>query len=158
MPTQDRILLSLAGISGCVSVWLVFQSMTQWTLRPTASLSNLVFLAVVTSTIVIILLTKKTAGPQFSGRVRVNRRPVLLFGALAAVLLFVLTMMSDQAKDPGTESITLPLEASLAGFAGLGVLLILLRLMWQRVQAEPDIELAPGPIPNGRHTEGPPTV
>ena len=159
MPTQDRILLSLAGVSGCVSVWLVFQSTTQWTLRPTASLSNLVFLAVVTGTIVIILLAKKPAVSQrTSGRVRVNRRPLLVFGALAAFLLFVLTTVSDQVQDPGTESIVMPAEASLAGFAGLGVLLLLLRLMWQRVRAEQDVELAPGPLPDGRHTEEPPTI
>ncbi len=159
MPTQDRILLSLAGISGCVSVWLVFQSVTQWTLRPTASLSNLVFLVVVTGTIVIIILTKKPPVSQrTSGRVRVNRRPLLVFGVLAAFFLFVLTMASDQVQDPGTESIVMPAEASLAGFAGLGVLLVLLRLTWQRVRAEQDIELAPGPVSDGRHTEGPPTV
>ncbi len=154
MPTQDRLLLSLAGISGCVSVWLVFQSLTQWTLQPTTSPSNVVFLMVVTSTIVIILLTKKVAAPEGrkTGRVRVNRGPLMIFGSLAAILLAAFSLVFEQVKDPGSESIVLPAEASLAGFAGLGILLVLFRLMWQRMREEPEIELAPGP------TGGPPVV
>lgn len=138
MSMQDRALLAVASVSGCISVWLVFQSITQWTLSPTASPSNLMFLAVVTGTITVLLVTRQSqqGQPQALDRQprpqKVNRRLLLIVGAVAAMSLLVLSRLVDGMADTGEATITMAPEASLAGFGGVGILAILVKLMTSR--------------------------
>ncbi len=138
MSMQDRTLLAVAGVSGCISVWLVFQSVTQWTLSPTASPSNLMFLAMVTGTITALLVTRQSQrgrGQTLDGPPRpqkVNQRLLLMVGAVAAMSLLVISRLVDGMADTGEATITMAPEASLAGFGGVGVLAILVKLMLSR--------------------------
>ena len=157
MSTQDRLLLGVSGASGCVSLWLVFQSVTQLTLRPTASATDLMFLVVVTGAIVGLLLRRgvgKTSDNANNPGPAVLRRPLLLAGGIAAVALVVLTRVVGNLDDPGSSNITLAPQASLAGFAGVGVLVILLRLTYLRMQDGRESEMAPGPPGGGDCDEG----
>lgn len=144
MSIWDRTLLAVAGVSGCVSVWLAFQAATQWTLTPTASPSNLTFLVVVTGTIVTLLVTRR-GGQATSGKV--NRRLLLLVGGAAAIVLMLLSRFFDRVADTGEASITMAPEASLAGIGGVGILLVLARLTYLRIERERTSEQAPGPGP-----------
>lgn len=134
MSPQDRLLLSLAGASGCVSCWLVFQSLSQRTLTPTTSATDLTFLAVVTGTIVTILVSRRANGGGEQSAVQ--RRPLLMAGGVAAAILLGLSQFFDGLSDPGASTITMAREASLAGFAGVGMLGMLLRTSYLRIQSE----------------------
>ncbi len=134
MSTMDRVLVGVAGALGCLSLFLAFLSVTQLTLRPRVSATDLMFLVVVTGTIVGLGLTRRSPGSlsDTTARLVVARRPLLIAGCAGALVLIVLTRVLANMDNPGSSSITLGPIVTMAGFIGVGMLGVWLRRTYQR--------------------------
>lgn len=123
-------------------------SAAQGSLRPTVSASNLMFLAVVSITIVTLLLKRRSVDLG-NGRLATGRSRLLLIGGVGAFVLMIISRRSDGGVSIGSESIVIGIEATLSAYAGVVLLAVFLKISYDRLEAERDEELAPGPFDGG---------
>lgn len=92
------------------------------------------FLLVVTGTIVTLLVSRRAQGA--TERSPIARRQLLAAGGAGAAVLLGASRFVDGFQNTGSDTISVPPEASLAGFAGVGILVVLLRVMTKRLASE----------------------